>query len=137
MKDLLFIFALGLSVAACHHASVEDNDPVEVGAYVVSITVNKPTANSTVTKGNFMPIDVAFKRNGDSIIHNILLEIVDNKNAVVQTILEQHAHVKGTFNFSDVSAFKPTTAGSFKFRATTTDDDKLQPNTKEILFTVN
>ena len=84
-----------------------------------------------------MPIDVAFKRNGDSIIHNILLEIVDNKNAVVQTILEQHAHVKGTFNFSDVSAFKPTTAGSFKFRATTTDDDKLQPNTKEILFTVN
>lgn len=130
MKKALFIaLLLGLFTVGCHNHDDE-------GVYVVNIVINKPTANQTVTKNTAMPIDVSLTRDDKGIIHNVKVEIVNESGTTVTTLLDKHYHESGTITYTE-GAYKPQTTGTFKLKITATDDNKLQPNVKEVAFTVN
>jgi hypothetical protein len=118
-----------LSLAACH------NHDDETVPYVVNIAINKPTANQSVVKNTVLPIEVVVTRENNATIHNIKVEIVDANGATVETLIEKHYHASGSATYTE-GAYKPQTAGSFKLRVTSTNDSKLEPNTKEVSFSV-
>lgn len=124
------LILISLFITSCHNHDDE-------GVYVVNIVINKPTVNQTVTKNTVMPIDVSMTRDDKGVIHNVKMEIVNaTSSATVETLLDKHHHESGTFNYIE-AAYKPQTVGSFKLKITVTDDDKLQPNVKEVAFSVN
>lgn len=132
MKNVIIVLSILSTIfflSACHD---HDDDTV----YEVTINIVKPSSGASVTKGVLMPIEVNFSR-PDKTIHNVLIQILDSNNSVVETILDKHAHVTSTFTYNESAAYKPTTSGTFKLKATTTDDNKNQPNVKEVTFTVN
>jgi hypothetical protein len=131
MKKILFSLILTSIVMlnACHNHN-------ETGDYIVAIAINKPTDNQTVTKNTALPIEVVVTRADNQTVHNVKVEILDSKGATVETLIDKHYHASGKATYTE-GGYKPTATGSFKLRVTSTDDDKLQPNTKEVSFTVN
>ena len=133
MKNTIFaLFLLGslLTIGSCHNHDDED------ATYEVAINILQPSADKTFAVGAFMPIEVTFSRPNE-VIHNVLIQVLDANNVVVETLLEKHAHVTGSFTYNETNGFKPTKAGTLKLKAQTTDENKLQPNIKEFTFTVN
>lgn len=133
MKNTIFaLILLGylFTLGSCHNHDDED------GLYEVAINIVQPSSGKTVAVNAFMPVEVIFSR-PDKVIHNVLIQVLDANNAVVETLLEKHAHVNGTFTYNETNGYKPTKTGVFKLKAQTTDDNKLQPNVKEVTFTVN
>lgn len=133
MKNLIFaLFLIGtfFTLSSCHNH--DDDDTV----YEVAINIIQPSAGKTVVNGAFTPVEVTFSR-PNAVIHNVLIQVLDANNAIVETLLDKHAHVTGTFNYNETNGFKPTKTGTFKLKAQTTDDNGKQPNVKEVSFTVN
>lgn len=133
MKNLIFaLFLIGtfFTLSSCHNH--DDDDTV----YEVAINIIQPSAGKTVTNGAFTPVEVNFSR-PNAVIHNVLIQVLDANNAVIETLLDKHAHVTGSFNYNETNGFKPTKTGIFKLKAQTTDDNGKQPNVKEVTFTVN
>jgi hypothetical protein len=129
-KTVFMLILMATSLFACHkHAA-------ETGAYEVTIAINKPTADGVATLNQIMPVDVKFTRNNGGTIHNILIQILDNKGVVVSTVTDNHAHTASPYTYSEASAYKPTAVGDYVLKVTATDDAKLQPNVKEQKFTV-
>jgi hypothetical protein len=129
-KVFLLSITLTLAITSCHK---HDEDT----AYVVNITINKPTANQIVAKNTAMPIDVVITRADNAVIHNVKIEITDAAGTSLETLLEKHYHVSGTATYSDT--YTPKNAGNFKLKVTSTTDvdGDPQPNTKEVAFSVN
>lgn len=127
---VLFLWTSLFTVSACHNH--DDDDTV----YEVAINIIQPSAGKTVVNGAFTPVEVTFSR-PNAVIHNVLIQVLDANNTIVETLLDKHAHVTGTFNYNETNGFKPTKTGTFKLKAQTTDDNGKQPNVKEVSFTVN
>lgn len=133
MKNLifaLFLLASLLTIGGCHNHDDED------ATYEVAINIVQPSGDKAVVVGAFTPVEVTFSRPNE-VIHNVLIQVLDANNTVVETLLDKHAHVTGSFNYNETNGFKPTKIGTFKLKAQTTDDKGTQPNVKEINFTVN
>jgi hypothetical protein len=129
-KAFLMLFLMATTLMACHkHAA-------ETGVYTVAISINKPTADGVAIVNQIMPVDVKFTRNDGGTIHNILIQILDNKGVVVSTVTDNHAHTASPYTYSEASAYKPMAVGDYVLKVTATDDAKLQPNVKEQKFTV-
>jgi hypothetical protein len=129
-KTFLMLFLMATTLMACHKHD-------DAGTtYNVAITINKPTAEGVVALNQTMPIDVLFTRKDGGTIHNILIQILDNKGVVSTTVKSGHVHEASPYNFIEASALKPTIAGDYVLKVTTTDDSNLQPNVKQINFTV-
>lgn len=131
MNKLFFnLLFLVLLVSSCHK---HDEDTT---AYVVNITINKPTTNQVVAKNTAMPIDIAITRDNNAVIHNVKIDITDASGNIVETLLTKHYHVSGTVTYSDT--YTPKNIGNFKLKVTsTTDTETPQPNVKEVAFSVN
>jgi hypothetical protein len=128
-KTLQFLIVASFFITSCHN---HDDDT----AYVVNITINKPTANQMVAKNTAMPIDVLITRENNAVIHNVKIEITDAAGTSLETLLTKHYHVSGTATYSDI--YTPKNAGNFKLKVTSTSDTgSPQPNTKEVAFSVN
>jgi hypothetical protein len=129
-KTILMLFLMATTLLACHKHD-------DAGTtYDVAITINKPTADGTATLNQVMPVDVLFTRNGGGTIHNILIQILDNKGVVSTTVKDGHVHQASPYNYIEASALKPTIAGEYVLKVTTTDDSNGQPNVKQVNFTV-
>jgi hypothetical protein len=132
MKKLLFSITFwGIFLSSCH----KHDD--ETTAYVVNITINKPTANQVVAKNTAMPIDITITRANNEVIHNVKIEITDAAGTSLETLLTKHYHVSGTAIYSDT--YTPKNTGNFKLKVTSTSDTdgQPQPNIKEVAFSVN
>lgn len=129
MKYILFFFFL-LSLAACH--SHEE----ETGAYVVNISINKPTEGYAAIRNQALPIEVVLSRADNTTIHNVKIDITDSLGNVTENLINKHYHQKGTVNYTE-NAYVPRNTGSFRLRVVTTDDNMAQPNSKEVRFSVN
>jgi biopolymer transport protein ExbD len=118
-----------LLLVACHKHN-------ETAAYTVNISINKPTAGQVATRNQALPIEVVVTRDNNATIHNLKVEILDASDKLIETLHEKHHHTSGKVTYTE-GGYIPKTAGSFKLKATSTSDDKLQSNTKEQNFTVN
>ena len=127
---LIAIFSLLICTVSCHKHDEET-------AYVVNITINKPTTNQVVAKNTAMPIDVVITRDNNEVIHNVKIEITDAAGNIIETLLTKHYHVSGTATYTD--SYTPKNIGNFKLKVTSTTDieGQPQPNTKEVAFSVN
>jgi signal peptidase I len=103
--------------------------------YVVTITFQKPTANAVIPKGQAVPIDVIVSR-GSDIVHNVLVEVYDDKGILVEKLHEKHYHSREPVNYVE-NAYIPKNIGTYFLRVTSTDDDGLQPNASNLSFKVN
>jgi hypothetical protein len=131
MKKTVFMLCLmATTLLACHkHAA-------ETDAYEVAIAIKKPTADGVAPLNQIMPVEVTFTRNGGGLIHNVLIQIIDSKGVVSTTVKSGHVHESSPYNYVEAAALKPTIAGDYTLKVTTTDDAQLQPNVKEQKFTV-
>jgi hypothetical protein len=131
MKKTIFMLILvATTFMACHK-----HDDANT-TYDVTIAINKPTADGVATLNQIMPVDVTFTRNGGGTIHNVLIQIIDSKGVVSTTVKSGHVHENSPYSYVEASALKPTIAGDYVLKVTTTDDANLQPNVKEQKFLV-
>ena len=68
-KVFLSLILSSLFLTNCH------KHDEETSAYVVNITINKPTVNQVVAKNTAMPIDVVITRADNAVIHNVKLKL--------------------------------------------------------------
>ena len=103
--------------------------------YIVNITFSKPSS-TTFLKNQYIPIEVRFDRNPIGYIHNVKVEIMDDKGVVVEKIIERNVNTFNTYSYSNSAAFKPLSIGSFKIKASSTSETGKQENIKYFSFTV-
>lgn len=127
MKKILYFFIL-LLVISCHKHD-EEND------YVVSMTINSPTQNQAVNKNTALPIQIIITRPNQAIIHQIKIEIINNTKNTSETLVNKHYHSEGQVSFSK-NDYILISSGNYTLKVTVTDDAGLQPNTKEVNFSV-
>jgi len=130
MKKLIVSFILFLSLFSCHKHEEEST------AYIVEIQIIRPTQGQTSPKNTALPIAVILTREHDQIIHNLKVEVINTTTNKTEIVEEKHFHVNGTLNYS-TNNYIPKSSGSYTLRITSTNDDKLEPNTKEVNFTIN
>lgn len=133
MKNLLLIILI-YSVAfctSCHKHEEED------GAYIVTITINKPTPNQSISKNTPIPIDLTVTRAENKVIHHLIVELFNPSGQLINTIINKHYHEEGTVSYSNNNILAPAFAGTYMLKVTSTDDAEGQPNTKEVNFTIN
>ena len=128
----IFFLTFTVGLTSCFDTMPQEDDATP---YIVNFTFSKPTA-TTATKNQYIPIEIRFDRNPSGYVHNIKVEILDNKDVLVEKIFESNVHTFKTYTYSQTNAFKPINAGGFKIKATTTDENGKQENTKELAFTV-
>lgn len=103
--------------------------------YIVNVTFLKPTA-ATGTKNHALPIEIRFDRNPSGYIHNVKVEILNEKGTLVQKLFESTVTTFKSYTYSDTTIFKPLNAGVYKIRASTTAETKNQENSKEFIVTI-
>lgn len=127
---LFFTCAFGLT-------SCTDPIPLEDDAtpYIVNFTFSKPSL-TTSAKNQYVPIEIRFDRNPSGYIHNVKVEILDDKGVLVQKLFESNVHTFKTYTYSSTDSFKPLKVGLLKIKASTTDEAGKQENTKEFSLTI-
>ncbi len=130
VSTLFLILMLG-STSCTEFIPLED----DATPYIVNFTFTKPTSPTT-TKNQYMPIEIRFDRNPSGYVHNVKIEILDSKGVVVNKIFESTVHTFRSYTYSSTTVFKPLSIGAFKIKATTTDENSKQENTKSFDFTV-
>lgn len=133
----LTIFTLLLTVVVSSSGCFEPPIPLEDDAtpYIVNFTFVKPTA-TTFTKNQAIPIEVRFDRNPSGYIHNVKVEIIDEKGVLVEKIFESYVNTFKSYTYSNTAAFKPLSMGTFKIKASSTSETGKQENAKNFSFTV-
>ena len=81
--------------------------------YIVNVTFLKPTA-ATGTKNQPLPIEIRFDRNPSGYIHNVKVEILNEKGTLVQKLFESTVTTFKSYTYSDTVIFKPLNAGVIK-----------------------
>ncbi len=130
MKNIFSSFFIFVVLISCHK---HDDDGT---SYIVDIQIIRPTQGQTSPKNTALPIAVIITREHDQIIHNLKVEVINTTTNKTETVEEKHYHVNGTLNYS-TNNYIPNSSGSYTLRITSTNDDKLEPNTKEVNFTIN
>ena len=131
MRTLFFSFTI-IGLTSCFEYVPEEDDATP---YIVNFTFSKPSS-TTATKNQYMPIEIRFDRNPSGYIHNVKVEILDKNNGLVEKIFDNKVHIFKTYTYSETNAFKPINTGVFKIKASTTDENGKQENSKELDFTV-
>ena len=131
MLTALF-FTCTVSLTSCIEQIPLEDDATP---YIVNFTFAKPTL-TTYPKNQFVPIEIRFDRNPSGYIHNVKVEIRDDKGVLVQKMFESNVHTFKTYTYSAPDTFKLPNAGLFKIKASTTDENGKQENTKEISLTI-
>jgi hypothetical protein len=129
---VLCVSYLAFFTLSCHKHTV-DTAPT----YVATISVAQPTEGQLVTRHQNLPVSITIERTNNQTIHNVLMEVLDNSDNVMNTIVNTHAHVNGKYSYENAAAHHAPTAGNFKLRITTTNDNKQEPNSKIVNFSVN
>ena len=127
---LFFTFAVGLTSCVEPIPLEDDATP-----YIVNFTFSKPSL-TTATKNQYVPIEIRFDRNPSGYIHNVKVEILNDKGVLVQKVFESNVHTFKTYTYSASDVFKPINTGVFKIKASTTDEIGKQENTKELSLTI-
>lgn len=130
MKNPIGAFILLLILLSCHKHDDENT------TYIVDIQIVRPTPGQTSSKNAVLPIAAIITREHDQVIHNVKVEVINTSNNTTEIIEEKHFHTSGSVNYS-TNNYIPKTSGSYTLRITSTNDDKLEPNTKEVNFTIN
>jgi hypothetical protein len=120
------------SLTSCKGFVPQEDDATP---YIVNFTLSKPTS-ATAVKNQYMPIEIRFDRNPSGYIHNVKVEILDEKLVLVEKLFESHVNTFKSYTYSEANAFKPLSIGAYKIKATTTDENGKQENTKSFDFTV-
>ena len=131
MKNVLMLFAL-LSFA---FLGCSDDAPEVVEDYEVTIKIVSPTPNSTFTAFDDIPLEVSFVRGSDEIIHNVLIELIDENSGDTKVLFEQHVHQTETYTFANETGLTIGDVGSYTLRATSFDPDGNLAEPAEMIFT--
>lgn len=122
MKNFKFMPVLGLSllcltvfISSCN----KDGDRTVDTDYQVNVEIVSPSTDATIAAGDPFTVEVDYSREGQ-LIHNISIEIVDANGAMVEKLVERHAHVADEFTFKQ-EGIVINQAGNYKVRAMTTD----------------
>ncbi|MBL7817251.1 MAG: hypothetical protein JNL70_19670 [Saprospiraceae bacterium] len=130
LATLFFTFTF--SWVGCLDYVPEEDDATP---YIVNFTFSKP--NGTVLpKKQPVPIEIRFDRTPSGYVHNIKIEVLNDKNEVVEKIFEQNVHAFKSYTYSDSVAFTPLSIGVFKIKASTTDDRGKQENKSEKVINI-
>ncbi len=126
-KVFLFpLFALFLGITACHKT--------DTGVYTVAIEFTKPGAENEVFALNKdMDIVVKLKRDDNTTIHNVTVDITNPSNKIAN-LYTKHESKTGTV--TENLTYKPIASGSYTITTTTTDGSGAQPNTAKRIFIV-
>ena len=124
---------LVLDLTGCFEPPIPLED--DATPYIVNFTFVKPTATA-VSKNQSMPIEIRFDRNPSGYIHNVKIEIIDEKGVLVEKIVERYINTFKTYTYSNATAFKPLSTGTFKIRASSTSETGKQENAKAFSFNV-
>ena len=131
------IFTLFLTLTLGLTGCFEPPIPLEDDAtpYIVNFTFVKPTS-TTFSKNQSMPIEIRFDRNPSGYIHNVKVEVIDEKGVLVEKIVERYVNTFKTYTYSNTAAFKSLNTGTFKLRASSTSETGKQENAKAFSFNV-
>lgn len=127
---LLYASAFGLT--GCIDFVPEEDDATP---YIVNFTFTKPSS-TIFTKNQYVPIEIRFDRNPSGYVHNVKVEVLDNNGVLVEKIFENNVHTFKSYTYSENNAFQPLKTGVFRLKASTTDENGKQENTKELSITV-
>lgn len=129
-KILLMISLFSMAFVACHKH--EDSDT----PYSIAFDVKNATGGAILdgTVGKEVTFDVTFTHNSKSTIHNVKVTILDAADKEIKVLEDKHAHV--TASYTTKLKYTPSTAGSFKLKASSTNDDGGELNEKIFPFVV-
>ena len=132
MKNYLLLFAL---IAVVSFGCKDDDEAIEI-PYEVTITIEQPTANAVVSVNEAMAVKVNFSRGAEEVIHHVKIFVLDADGNTIETLLEDHAHTPGSFEYDNSSAYTPTAAGTYKIQAVSHDMEGDHTDPVEATFTV-
>lgn len=132
MKKFLLLFVL-LTVVS--FGCKDDDEQVDT-PYEVSITIEQPTANAVMNVNDAMQVKVNFARGAEEVIHHVKIFVLDADGNTIETLLEDHAHVAGNYEYDNASAYTPTVAGTYKIKAVSHDMEGVHADPLEVEFTV-
>ncbi len=135
MKNIAFLLLFLFSLFACNKEKQASENQDET--YIVDIDIIQPEENTSIAIGDNLPVEVRFSRQNNLIIHNVLIQALNNEEEVVSTIRNKHEHVSGEVTFKQVDAFTASEAGTFTLKVETTNLEGEEPNTVTRSFTVN
>ena len=132
MKNYLLLFILlGTVLMGC-----KDDDPVvETDPYQISMVVEKPVADAVVNVNEPMDVKVNFTRGAEEVIHHVKIFVLDSSDNVVDTLLEEHAHVAASYTYE--GTYTPTATGAFKLKVASHDMEDHHATPVFVNFTVN
>ncbi len=116
-----------VSLTSCFDPIPAEDDATP---YIVNFTFTKPSTTA-FTKNQYIPIEIRFDRNPSGYIHNVKVEIMDDKGLIVEKIFERYVNTFKTYTYSNSTAFKPLSTGTFKIKASSTSETGKQENTKD------
>ena len=114
--NLLYLAFFSLFVVA---SSCDKDDGDEDADYRVAVQIVAPENGAQIATNTPFSVEVAYTIDND-IIHNVLVEIVDETGHTVKKLVEKHAHEANAFTFKEAAVIL-TEAGTYKLRAMTTD----------------
>jgi hypothetical protein len=131
MKKIFLIVSLfSMAFVACH----KHDDATT--PYNITFDVKNATGGTALdgTVGKEMTFDVTFTHNSKSTIHNVKVVVLDATDKEIKVLEDKHAHVTATYNTK--VKYTPSAAGSFKLKASSTNDSGGEPNEKIFPFVV-
>ena len=132
MKNFFLLFVL-LTVVSF---GCKDDDDTMDTPYSVNITIEEPTANAVVNVNEAMAVKVNFARGEEEVIHHVKIFVLDADGNTIETLLEAHAHVAGSYGYDNATAYTPTAAGTYKIKAVSHDMEGVHADPLEVTFTV-
>lgn len=124
---------VGVCSSGCFDPIIPQED--DATPYIVSFTFSKPSA-TTFLKNQYIPIEVRFDRNPSGYVHNVKVEIMDDKGVLVEKVFERYVNTFKTYTYSSSAAFKPLSTGTYKIKASSTSETGKQENTKDFSIVV-
>ena len=110
----LAFFSLFVVASGC-----DKDDGTENADYRVEVQIVAPENGAQIATNTPFSVEVAYTRDND-IIHNVLVEIINENGHTVKKLVEKHAHEANAFTFKEAGVTL-TEAGTYKLRAMTTD----------------
>lgn len=132
MKNFLLLFAL-LTVVSF---GCKDDEEIVDTPYAVDITIEQPTANAVVNVNEPMQVKVNFARGEEEVIHHVKIFVLDADGNTIETLLGDHAHTAGSYEYDNASAYTPTAVGTYKIKAVSHDMEGEHADPVEVEFTV-
>ncbi len=108
----------------------------EATAYKVNISFLQPSSGQIVTVNSPFTVSIKITSENNAVIHHLQVDLTTEAGTFVKNVLPQtHLHTEGVAT-SIIQTTAPSIAGRYKIIAISTDDDEKQPNSNEVIFTV-